>query len=340
MGYAAPTAGAALGRPRSGGWSDKRVEQILGALSVLILVLIAGLVVYVFREALPSFRANGLSWFGNPAGGVTADQQLEAIFNSPAEAPLYDFGAFPILWGTFLSTVGGLIVALVVSVLAAVFIVEFAPAPLRAVLERVVRLLAAVPSVIYGLIGILVIVPFVSRTLISEDLRRSVLGVIQLEGSSLLVATLILAVMIIPIMVAIIVDALRSIPRAWTEGAAALGVNRWRVAWTITVRAARPAIIAAAVLATARALGEAIMLAMVSGSIAFSPQLIDGPRVFLLSPVSPSAATIVRYLEGQTVPPLRHTLYAVAAVLLISAMFLSLAGWAAKQPLKKYGVRT
>ena len=78
-------------------------------------------------------------------------------------------------------------------------------------------------------------------------------------------AVLILTIMIVPIMIAIMVDALRSVPRSWTEGAVALGVNRWRVMWTISVRAARPAIVAAAVLATARALGEAIMLSMVSG---------------------------------------------------------------------------
>jgi phosphate transport system permease protein len=337
--YAVPQSGAASGRSRGGAWSDTRVERTLGALSVLVLVLIGGMVIYVFNEAWPSFAANGLGWFSNPVGGLTTDQQIETIFNSPAAAFNYDVGVFPLIWGTLLSTGFALVIALVVAVPAAVFIVEFAPGPLRAVLERVVRLLASVPSVLYGLIGILLIVPLLSEYFITEERRRSVLGVIQLEGSSLLVATLILATMIVPIIVAIVVDALRSIPNSWKEGAAALGVNRSRVMWTISVRAARPAIIAAAVLATARALGEAIMLAMVSGSIAFSPQPIDGPVTFFLSPISPLAATIVRYLEGQTVPPLRSTLYAMAAVLLVSAMALSLAGWAAKQPLKKYGVR-
>ena len=86
--------------------------------------------------------------------------------------------------------------------------------------------------------------------------------------------------MITPIMVAIIADALRSVPRDWTEGAAALGVNRWRALWTVGLRAARPAIVAAAVLATARALGEAIMLSMVSGSVGFAPNPLDGVTFF------------------------------------------------------------
>ncbi|MBA2440436.1 MAG: ABC transporter permease subunit, partial [Thermoleophilaceae bacterium] len=124
----------------------------------------------------------------------------------------------------------------------------------------------------------------------------------------------------------------------WTEGAAALGVNRWRVTWTIAVRTARPAIVAAAVLATARALGEAIMLSMVSGSVGFAPNPLDG-ITFFLEPARPLAATIVDNAEGLSVKPFGQTMYAFAAVLLVSSMFLSLGGWAAKQPLRKYGVR-
>jgi ABC-type phosphate transport system permease subunit len=201
----------------------------------------------------------------------------------------------------------------------------------------VIRLLAAVPSVVYGLIGILVLVPFVGNHVISRERKESVLYVVQLSGSSLLVAVLILTVMIVPIMVAIMTDALRSVPRAWTEGSAALGVNRWRTVWTISVRAARPALIAATVLATARALGEAIMLSMVSGSSGFAPNPLDG-LTFFLEPTRPLAATIVDNAEGLSVKPFGQTIYAFAAVLLVSTFLLSLAGWAAKQPLKRYGV--
>jgi ABC-type phosphate transport system permease subunit len=107
--------------------------------------------------------------------------------------------------------------------------------------------------------------------------------------------------------------------------------------WTIVVRAARPAIIAAAVLATARALGEAIMLSMVSGSVGFAPNPLDGVT-FLLEPTRPLAATIVDNAEGLSVEPFGQTIYAFAAVLLVSTFLLSLAGWAAKQPLKRYGM--
>jgi phosphate transport system permease protein len=304
-------------------------------LACSLLVLIAGMVIFVFSKAWPSFAHNGLGWFGS---GGNVDQQLGDIFNSPANPDdyVYKLRAWPLIWGTFLTTAGAVVCGLVIALLAAIFIVEFAPPRARSILDPVVRLLAAVPSVVYGLIGVLVIVPFVGNHLISAERKESVAYVVQLTGSSLLVAVLILTVMITPIMIAIIVDALRSVPRSWTEGAAALGVNRWRVMWTISVRAARPAIIAAAVLATARALGEAIMLSMVSGSVGFAPNPLDG-ITFFFEPTRPLAATIVDNADGLSVQPFGQTLYAFAALLLISAMFLSLAGWAAKQPMKKYG---
>ncbi len=328
---------AAAGAPAARQATDRRVELVLGALASVVLVLIVGMVVFVFSKAWPSFAHNGLHWFG--AGG-NVDQQLTDIFNSPANPKAYEYTlhAWPLLYATALTTVSAVVIGLTFSLLSAVFIVEFAPARLRALLEPVVRLLAAVPSVIYGLIGILVLVPFVGNHLISQERKNSVSYVVQLSGTSLLVAVLILTVMITPIMIAIIVDALRAVPRSWKEGAAALGVNRWRVMWTIVVRAARPAIIAAAVLATARALGEAIMLSMVSGSVGFAPNPLDGLTV-LFEPTRPLAATIVDNAEGLSVKPFGQTIYAFAAVLLVSSLMLSLAGWAAKQPLKRYGVR-
>ncbi len=104
------------------------------------------------------------------------------------------------------------------------------------------------------------------------------------------------------------------------------------------MRAARPAIVAAAVLATARALGEAIMLSMVSGSVGFAPNPLDG-LTFFFEPARPLAATIVDNAEGLSVKPFGQTIYAFAAILLVSSAFLSFAGWCARQPLRKYTVQ-
>ena len=339
MAASVPAPGPVLPAPqaarRSGVAQDRRTELLLGAVATVVLALCAGMLIFVFLKAWPSFHANGLGWFGN--GKV--DQQLGDVFKSPANPKdyVYEIGALPLLLGTLLVTATAVVLGLVFSVFAAVFIVEFAPPAINRVLEPVVRLLAAVPSVVYGLIGILVLVPFMA-SLISESRKESVAYVVQLTGASWSVAAVVLAVMIVPIMIAIIVDALRAVPKAWTEGAAALGVNRWRVMWTIGLRTARPAIIAAVILAAARALGEAIMLAMVSGSIGFIPNPADG-LTFFLEPVRPLAAAIVDNAEGLSVVPFGQTIYAFAFVLLVSSMILSIGGWLAKRPMRRYGVR-
>jgi phosphate transport system permease protein len=327
-----------MGRTR--GWAtgktDQRVERALGALAAGVLVVIVAMLATVLIKAWPSFSHNGLRWFG-PGGDV--DTQLRAMAESkplPGRS-IYYFRAWPLIWGTLLTTVAAVLIALVVSMLAAVFLTEFAPPAVRRVLDPVIRLLAGVPSVIYGLIGILVIAPYIDKHLISSARRASVGYVVQLNGNNVTTAILILTLMILPIMVAISASALTSVPASWREGSLALGVNRWRTIWRVSLRTARPAIAAATVLATARALGEAVMLAMVAGGRGFAPNLLDGFTA-LFEPVRPLAATILQNSEGLTIPVLAHTMYAVAAVLLVSAAMLSFAGWYAKQRFQRYGV--
>jgi phosphate transport system permease protein len=314
--------------------TDQRAELLLGALASAVLLLIVFMIVFVFLKAWPSFAHNGLAWFGS---GGNVDEQLTETFNSPSNPNdyVYTLRAWPLLYATALITGIAVILATVISLLSAMFIVEFAPQTMQRLLQPVIRLLAAVPSVVYGLIGILVLVPFVGNHLISEGQKESVRYVIQLDGTSIIVGVLVLTVMITPIMVAIVTDALRSVPRPWTEGAAALGVNRWRALRTVGLRAARPAIVAAAVLATARALGEAIMLSMVSGSVGFAPNPLDGVT-FFFEPARTLAATVVDNSEGLSVKPFGQTIYAFAAVLLVSSAFLSFAGWAARRSMRKY----
>ncbi len=302
-----------------------------------MLVLIGAMLVTVLIKAWPSFSHNGLSWFG-PGGDI--ETQLRAMAEGkalPGHSILY-FRAWPLIWGTILTTGSAVVIALVVSTFAAVFLTEFAPVPVRRVLDPVIRLLAGVPSVIYGLIGILVIAPYIDNHLISTARRESVSYVVQLSGANVMTASLVLTVMILPIMTAITAGALASVPASWREGSLALGANRWRTIWRVSLRTARPAIVAATVLATARALGEAVMLAMLAGGRGFAPNLLDGVTA-LFEPVRPLAAAIFQNSEGLTIAPLGHTVYAIGAVLLVSAAMLSLAGWAAKQQFKRYGLR-
>jgi phosphate ABC transporter permease protein PstC len=318
-------------------WPDQRAERTLGALASVVLVLIVLMIVFVASKALPAFQHNGLGLFGS---GGDVDRQIDRMVNTGARPSPADYaiGAWPLIYATLLTTALAVAGGLVFALLAAVFIVEFAPPSLRRVVVPVVRLLAAVPSVIYGLIGILVLVPLVNDHLISPGRKQSVQYVLSLSGTGLLVAVVILAVMITPIMIAIIVDALYAVPKGWREGALALGVNRWRAMWTVSVRAARPAIIAAVVLACARALGEAIMLSMVSGSKGFAPNPLDG-LTFIFEPLRPLAATIVEDADSLNAPAISASVYAFALLLLFSSLVLSLAGFIAKQPMKKYGIR-
>jgi phosphate transport system permease protein len=316
--------------------SDRRAELTLGALAVGVLLLIALMVVTVAINAWPSFSANGPGWFGSGGDVVTQFRAMQA--GVPLHGhPLLYFRAWPLIWGTSLTTAFAVLIALVVSTLAAIFLTEFAPLPVRRVLDPVVRLLAGVPSVVYGLVGILAIAPWINEHLISNARKQSVAYVVQLNGADLMTATLILTLMILPIMVAISASALAAVPVSWREGSTALGVNRWRTIWRVSVRTARPAIAAGLVLATARALGEAIMLSMISGGRPFDANPLDGVT-FLFEPVQPLAATIVKEFGGQSGGPVASTIYAIAAVLLFSAALLSLTAWAVKQPLKRYGI--
>lgn len=316
-------------------WSDQRVERMLGALVCGVVALLLALIATVFLHAWPSFSHNGLAWFG-PGGNV--DEQMEAISLSAQTGAgyVYTFHAWPLIWSTILITFGAVSIALVSALFVAVFIVEFAPAWMSNVLQPVVRFLASVPSVIYGLIGVVVLVPFIGNHLVTEPQKASVAGVVSLTGYSLLAAVIVLTVMIAPLMVSIFSDGLRAVKPGWLEGSLALGVNRWRTTWKIGVRSARPAIVAGTVLAVARATGEAVMLAMISGSVGFAPNPADG-LIFIYEPSRPLAPTIVKNIDQLSSKPANATLFAIAAVLLFSGAMVSLAGHVTRRAMRRYG---
>jgi phosphate transport system permease protein len=316
-------------------WPDQRVERMLGALVVFIVGLLLALITVVFVHAWPSFSHNGLAWFSS-SGSVEDQLNAIALSTETGASYVYTFHAWPLIWSTILITGGAVMIALFAALFVAVFIVEFAPEWMANILQPVVRFLASVPSVIYGLIGVIVLVPFIGNHLVNEDQKASVAGVISLTGYSLLAAVTVLTVMIAPLMVSIFSDGLRSVKPGWLEGSLALGVNRWRTVWKIGVRTARPAIVAGTVLAVARAIGEAVMLAMISGSVAFAPNPADG-LIFIYEPSRPLAPTIVKNIDQLSSPPFNATLFSIAAVLLFSAATCSMAGYIARRAMRKYG---
>jgi phosphate transport system permease protein len=307
---------------------------MLGALVCAVAAIPIAILAYVIVQAWPSFAHNGIHWFG---GGGSANAQFAAIYNAGLNGTrtVWTFHAWPVIESTILTTGFAVVLSFIGSLFAAIFLVEFAPNGLRRILEPVVRVLASVPSVVYGLIGIVVLVPFIANHLITARESAEMTPVISLSGQGLLAGVIVLAIMICPIMIATFAEGLRAVPRNWLEGSLALGVNRWRTFWLIAVRTARPALIAGTVLATARALGEAIALELVSGGVLFGPNPADG-LVFFLEPSQGLAATLIGNSDGLSFAAPRHTLFAIGAVLLVSALGLSLLGYAARQPMKRY----
>src|SRR6516162_8663341 len=185
---------------RSHWWSDKRAELTLGAVVCAALAGLAAMLVFVVAQGWPSFAHNGLAWFGS---GGSVDQQIKAMFLSGETGGhyIYTFHAWPLIWSTILIVGGATAISLACSLFVAVFAVEFAPDWMKQILHPVVRLLASVPSVIYGLLGVLVLVPFIGNHLISEHDKASVSHIISLSGYSLSAGVLILTVMIAPLMI-------------------------------------------------------------------------------------------------------------------------------------------
>jgi phosphate transport system permease protein len=315
-------------------WKDDRAEHLLGAIACVTFVAIVLMVLFVAERAWPTFSHEGLSWLG-PGGNV--DTQLSAMANGSSNpgAAAYHLRAWPLIYGTMLTSGLAVIFGLAISLLTAIFVVDLAPPLVRRAMIPVIRLLASVPSVIYGLIGILVLVPFVGNDLITSGQKESVVNVIQLTGAGLLVSVAILTIMVTPIMTALTIEALASVPRSWHEGAVALGLSPLRATITVSLRAVRPAIVAAAALATARAIGEAIAVDMVSGGKAFSPNPADG-LIFIFEPLRSLASTIIDQSDNITFPAARASIYAFALLLMFSGFVLSVASRLIRRPLRKY----
>jgi phosphate transport system permease protein len=224
----------------------------LAAVFVLVLMAGMGLVLWIDSE-LPREKF-GLSF-------ITSSDWDPAIDET--------FGALPFISGTLVTSALALVLAVPVGVGVAIFLAELAPAWIRGPLGSLVELLAAVPSVVYGIWGLFIFIPAVVKPL-GFALEGS-LGFIALFegpmfGPSRLAAGLILAIMILPTIAAVGRDVLRAVPRAQREGALAVGATRWESIWQVVLPYARSGLLGAIILGLARALGETVAVTMVIGN--------------------------------------------------------------------------
>ncbi len=180
-----------------------------------------------------------------------------------------NFGALPFIYGTLVTTVLALLIAVPLGLGAAIFLSELAPPKLSAALSYVIDLLAAVPSVIYGLLAIFTLIPLLSQT-VEPALKRS-LGFLPFfqgpaYGVGFLAAGLVLAIMTVPYIVSVSREVLMAVPRDQREAALGLGATRWETTWKIVVPYARSGIFGSILLSMARALGETMAVTMVIGN--------------------------------------------------------------------------
>jgi phosphate transport system permease protein len=231
-----------------------------------------------------------------------------------------NFGALPFVYGTILTSVLGLLIAVPVGIGAAIFLSEMAPRKISNILTFLVELLAAVPSVIFGLIGIFVLVPILNVVVppITNHLQWLPLFSGTFYGVSYLTAGIVLSIMIVPFIVSISREVLMSVPNAQREAMMALGATKWDVTWRAVVPYAQRGIIGSIFLSLARALGETMAVTMVIGNV---PEI----HASLLSPGYTIAAVIANEFTEATEDIYLHALVEMALVLFVVTMIVNAA---------------
>ena len=234
-------------------FGDSVFPKVTLACSLLVVAILINILIILLVEAWPSIRAFGASFL------------VTSTWN-----PVKDiYGAVPAIYGTLLSSLLALIIAIPISIGAAIFLVEISPGWLRSPVSFIIEMLAAIPSVIVGLWGIFVLVPFVRSPI--ESWLGSKLGFLPFFtgppfGVGFLAAAIILAIMIIPIITSLSRDVLRAVPSNQREGMIALGATRWETIRSVVLPYGRSGLVGAIILGLGRALGETMAVIMVIGN--------------------------------------------------------------------------
>ena len=265
------------------------VFLILGLITVGCVLLIT---VYLVISGIPAIRQIGLIPF------LTGK-----VWASTAAEPQY--GILPFILTSVYGTAGAIVLGVPVGFLTAVYLAKAAPKKVRTVLESTVSLLAGIPSVVYGLVGMRVLVPAIRKSFRLPD------------GASLLAAIIVLAVMILPSIIKVSVTALEAVPREYEDASLALGATPVETYFRVSVPAAKSGIAAAVVLGVGRAIGEAMAVMMVSGNVPNMPGSIFESVRFLTTAV----ASEMSYSSGLQ----RQALFSIALVLYLFILLINAA---------------
>lgn len=259
---------------------------MLGLVTVGCVLLITA---YLVASGIPAIRQIGLVPF-----------LLGDTWESTAAQPSY--GILPFILTSIYGTAGAILFGVPVGFFAAVYLAKLAPTQVKSIVEAAVSLLAGIPSVVYGLVGMLVLVPGTRALFHVRD------------GASLLAAIIVLSVMILPSIIKVSITALEAVPKEYEDASLALGATSIETYFRVSVPAARSGIAAAVVLGVGRAIGEAMAVMMVSGNAANMPSLFESVR-FLTTAVSSEMS----YSSGLQ----RQALFSIALVLFLFIMLIN-----------------
>ncbi len=252
---------------------------VVACASISFLVL-AGIFIFTLIEAMPAFREIGLFNF---------------LFGTEWRPGQEKFGILPMVIGSLAVTAGSMLLAIPLGIACAILLAEIAPSRIQALLRPAVELLVGIPSVVYGVVGMVLIVPQV----------RLLGG----SGYSILAACIVLMAMVLPTIISISEDSIRAVPRSYRDGSLALGATKWQTIWRVLLPAARSGIIASIILGTGRAIGETMAMIMVIGNAVLIPTSPLDPARTLTGNI----AVEIMYAAGTH----RQALFATGVVLFL-----------------------
>ena len=278
-------------------YGEKAIEWLIRICGVSAIIFVFAIFFFVFREAAPIFANGKFSLWKF----LTSTEWYPESMNNVR------YGTFALIAGTLSVTGVAMLIAVPFGIGAAIFVSEFCTGKMRELLKVIIELLAAIPSIVWGFIGMMVMSPIIQKVFHVQ------------VGLCVLNAALLLALMSIPVMVSIGEDALKAVPDSYREGALALGATRWQIIWRVLLPAAKNGLLAAVLLGVGRAVGETMAVLMATGHAVNVPHSIfDSVRTL--------TATIAAELgEASDGSPHRHVLFLIGVLLFVITFIVNLA---------------
>lgn len=266
---------------------EQAAERLLLVISFSAIIALLLITIFIFAQGIPFIFKVGLKNFFSTNWAPTKGY----------------FGILSMIIGSLFVTIGALIIGVPLGLACAIFLAEFSPPALQKTLKPIIELLAGIPSVVYGFIGIVILVPLIRETLGGS-------------GFSVLTAALVLGVMILPTIVSISYDSLIAVPQTYREGSYALGATKWQTTIMVLFPSARSGIIAAIILGMGRAIGETMAVIMIAGNALKIPHsILDSVRT-----ITSTIALELGYSSGDH----RLALFACGSILFIIIIILNI----------------